>query len=50
MGGFLREAKEIDAFVRKIVEVNGVVGGGCREERKIKIPRRGKKKTRSKRS
>ena len=32
---FSREAKEIDAFVRKIVEVNGVVvGGGCREEEK----------------
>ena len=32
---FSREAKEIDAFVRKIVEVNGVVvEGGCREEEK----------------
>ena len=29
---FSREAKEIDAFVRKIVEVNGVVG--CREDEK----------------
>ena len=45
---FSREAKEIDAFVRKIVEVNGVVVGGgvSRGGEKFKIPRRGKRRRR----